>query len=70
MTLPDIPPHSFAPAPSEAKSVVATGDAAPPQDAEDSGFALVGGVIALAFVVLLLWRRGAKKGQGGGGAAD
>lgn len=69
MTLPDIPPDSFVPAPSGTRSVGATVDIPPPQAAEDSGFALIGGVIALAFVVFLLWRRAANRGQGGGGPA-
>ncbi len=69
MTRPDVPPTPILPAGHATNPVGAASDLPVQGPVEDSGLLLLGGVLALAFVVYLLWRRGAHKGDGGGGAA-
>lgn len=68
MTKTDVPPQPLHPAPTPSGSATTAPDLGPPRQ-EQPDFVLLGGVLALAVVVFVLWRRGAKKGGSGGGGA-
>ncbi|MEY4830534.1 MAG: hypothetical protein RLZZ562_2330 [Planctomycetota bacterium] len=66
----DVPPSALrpVPVPGPAGSATTAPDLAVPQQ-EQPDFVLLGGVLALAVVAFVMWRRGAKKGGSGGGGA-
>lgn len=69
MTRIDVPPQPLRPAPVSSGSATTAPDVDVPQQGQPD-FVLVGGVLALAVIVFLMWRRGSNRGgPGGGGAA-
>ena len=66
----DVPPQALrpVPVPGPGGSTTSAPDLSPSQQ-EQPDFVLMGGVLALAVVAFVLWRRGAKKGGSGGGGA-
>ena len=64
----DVPPQALRPVPGPVASTTTSPDVDVPQQ-DQPDFVLLGGVLALAVVAFVLWRRGAKKGGSGGGGA-
>ena len=66
----DVPPSSLrpVPVPGQAGSTTTSPDIAT-HEQDQPDFVLLGGVLALAVVAFMMWRRGAKKGSSGGGGA-